>query len=59
MNFEVNGIAYFFTYDSAQAQWSLLRPADRGFESLEIHSDRALPEYAESGSRVPGVPPAS
>jgi hypothetical protein len=56
MNFEVNGIAYFLTYDSGQAQWFLLRPAEHGFASLEIHSDHALPEVAETSQRMPGTP---
>jgi len=42
MNFEVNGIPYFLTFDSREEQWCLLTPSPDGFESVEIHSDGAL-----------------
>jgi hypothetical protein len=41
MNFEVNGIPYFLTFDSSEAQWCLLTPSARGIESVEIHNDGA------------------
>ena len=41
MNFEVNGISYFLTFDSNEAQWCLLTPARGGIESVEIHDDGA------------------
>jgi hypothetical protein len=39
MNFEVNGIAYFFTFDTSVAQWCLLTPSRTGFELVKIHTD--------------------
>jgi hypothetical protein len=39
MNFEVNGIAYFLTFDTSAEQWFLLKPSPTGYESLEIHGD--------------------
>jgi hypothetical protein len=42
MNFEVNGIPYFLTFDTSAAQWYLLKPSTRGVESLEIHNDGTL-----------------
>jgi hypothetical protein len=42
MNFEVNGIPYFLTFDSREEQWCLLTPSHGGFESVEIHTDGAL-----------------
>ena len=42
MNFEVNGIPYFFTFDAGAAQWLLLTPTRAGIESVEIHHDGAL-----------------
>jgi hypothetical protein len=42
MNFEVNGIPYFLTFDSSEEQWCLLTPAHGGVESVEIHNDGAL-----------------
>jgi hypothetical protein len=42
MNFQVNGIPYFLTFDSGVAQWFLLTPSATGIESVEIHSDGTL-----------------
>jgi hypothetical protein len=42
MNFEVNGIPYFLTFDSRVEQWCLLTPARDGVEFVEIHNDGAL-----------------
>ncbi len=42
MNFEVNGIPYFLTFDSSEEQWCLLTPSRGGVESVEIHTDGAL-----------------
>ena len=42
MNFEVNGIPYFLTFDSSEAQWCLLTPSRSGIESVEIHDDGTL-----------------
>ena len=42
MNFEVNGIPYFLTFDTSEAQWCLLTPSRTGIESLEIHTDGTL-----------------
>ncbi len=41
MNFEVNGISYFLTFDTNEAQWCLLTPSRGGIEWLEIHDDGA------------------
>jgi len=41
MNFEVNGISYFLTFDTSEAQWCLLTPSLGGIESVEIHDDGA------------------
>ena len=41
MNFEVNGIPYFLTFDARHAQWCLLTPSAHGIESVEIHDDGA------------------
>ena len=41
MNFEVNGIPYFLTFDTNEAQWCLLTPSRSGVESVEIHNDGA------------------
>jgi hypothetical protein len=42
MNFEVNGIPYFLTFDTREAQWCLLTPSRSGIESVEIHDDGTL-----------------
>ncbi len=42
MNFEVNGIPYFLTFDTSEAQWCLLTPSRGGVESVEIHNDGTL-----------------
>jgi hypothetical protein len=42
MNFEVNGISYFLTFDTSEAQWFLLTPSAGGVDSVEIHSDGTL-----------------
>jgi hypothetical protein len=42
MNFEVNGISYFLTFDTNEAQWFLLTPSRDGVESVEIHNDGTL-----------------
>jgi hypothetical protein len=42
MNFEVNGIPYFLTFDTSEAQWFLLTPSSDGIESMEIHNDGTL-----------------
>jgi hypothetical protein len=42
MNFEVNGIPYFLTFDTSEAQWFLLTPSRDGVESMEIHNDGTL-----------------
>jgi hypothetical protein len=42
MNFEVNGIPYFLTFDTSEAQWFLLTPSSTGIESVEIHNDGTL-----------------
>jgi hypothetical protein len=42
MNFEVNGIPYFLTFDTSEAQWFLLTPSSTGVEPLEIHNDGTL-----------------
>jgi hypothetical protein len=42
MNFEVNGIPYFLTFDTGEAQWFLLTPSHAGIESVEIHHDGTL-----------------
>ncbi len=42
MNFEVNGIPYFLTFDSSEEQWCLLTPSRTGVESVEIHNDGTL-----------------
>jgi hypothetical protein len=42
MNFEVNGIPYFLTFDTNEAQWFLLTPSPSGIESVEIHNDGTL-----------------
>ncbi len=39
MNFEVNGIPYFLTFDSSEEQWCLLTPSRTGVECVEIHND--------------------
>jgi hypothetical protein len=39
MNFEVNGIPYFLTFDSNEEQWCLLTPSVTGVECVEIHND--------------------
>jgi hypothetical protein len=41
MNFEVNGIPYFLTFDASEAQWCLLTPSSHGVEAMEIHNDGA------------------
>ena len=41
MNFAVNGIPYFLTFDTKEAQWFLLTPSRDGIESVEIHDDGA------------------
>ena len=42
MNFEVNGIPYFLTFDTNEAQWFLLTPSRGGIDSVEIHDDGTL-----------------
>ena len=42
MDFEVNGIPYFLTFDTSEAQWFLLTPSRAGVESVEIHNDGTL-----------------
>jgi len=42
MKFEVNGIPYFLTFDTSEAQWRLLTPSRSGIESVEIHNDGTL-----------------
>jgi hypothetical protein len=53
MNFEVNGIPYFLTFDAREAQWCLLTPFGDGIEELEIHDDGPLaaPEAHPSNHR--------
>lgn len=52
MNFEVNGIPYFLTFDQGEAQWFLLTPSRNGIESVEIHDDGAL--LADEVPQAPG-----
>lgn len=42
MDFIVNGISYFLTFDTSEAQWFLLTPSRTGVESVEIHNDGTL-----------------
>jgi hypothetical protein len=42
MNFQVNGISYFLTFDTREAQWFLLTPSRDGIDSVEIHDDGTL-----------------
>jgi hypothetical protein len=42
MNFSVNGIPYFLTFDTSEAQWFLLTPSRSGIDSVEIHDDGTL-----------------
>lgn len=42
MNFEVNGIPYFLTFDRNEEQWCLLTPSRGGVETVEIHNDGTL-----------------
>ena len=54
MNFEVNGISYFLTFDTNEAQWCLLTPSRGGIESVEIHDDgtpltAAVPRATSNG----------
>ena len=42
MNFEVNGISYFLTFDTHEEQWCLLTPSHNGIDSVEIHNDGTL-----------------
>jgi hypothetical protein len=44
MNFQVNGISYFLTFDTEAEQWRLLTPAHSrdGIDSVEIHDDGTL-----------------
>ena len=42
MNFEVNGIPYFLSFDTSEAQWFLLTPSPSGIEAVEIHNDGTL-----------------
>jgi hypothetical protein len=53
MNFEVNGIPYFLTFDDREAQWYLLTPSSNGVEEIEIHDDGPLatPEEPPSDHR--------
>jgi hypothetical protein len=56
MNFEVNGISYFLTFDANAAQWCLLTPSRDGIDSVEIHNDGTLltspvPHSPTNGSR--------
>lgn len=39
MNFEVNGVSYFLTFDTDKAQWFLFTPSSNGIESMKIHND--------------------
>ncbi len=41
MNFEVNGIPYFLTFDNREEQWCLLTNSRSGVEYVEIHTDGA------------------
>jgi hypothetical protein len=52
MNFEVNGIPYFLTFDTSEAQWFLLTPSRNGVEAMEIHDDGAL--LADEVPHAPG-----
>ncbi len=54
MNFEVNGISYFLTFDTNEAQWFLLTPAHGGVDSVEIHDDGASLTTAVPHSRFNG-----
>ncbi len=54
MNFEVNGIPYFLTFDAAEAQWCLLTPSATGIESVEIHHDGTLQTAPALTSALPG-----
>lgn len=53
MNFEVNGIPYFLTFDASEAQWCLLTPSRNGVEAMEIYDDgplaTAVPRSSGSG----------
>ncbi len=55
MNFEVNGIPYFLTFDSNEAQWCLLTPSSDGIASMEIYDDgplaAAVPPSITGGAR--------
>ena len=42
MNFEVNGVPYFLTFDADAAQWCLLTPSSNGVEAMEIYDDGPL-----------------
>ncbi len=42
MNFEVNGIPYFLTFDRTEEEWCLLTPSGDGVETVEIHNDGTL-----------------
>jgi hypothetical protein len=42
MNFEVNGISYFLTFDTSQEQWCLLTPSRTGIDAVEIHNDGTM-----------------
>ena len=42
MNFEVNGIPYFLTFDADAAEWCLLTPSRDGVEAMEIYNDGPL-----------------
>jgi hypothetical protein len=54
MNFEVNGISYFLTLDTNEAQWCLLTPSRGGIDSVEIHDDGAPLMAAVPYSRFNG-----
>ena len=56
MNFEVNGIPYFLTFDADAAQWCLLTPSHDGIASMEIYNDgpltAAVPSSGAGARRV-------
>ena len=50
MNFEVNGIPYFLTFDADAAEWCLLTPSRDGVEAMEIYDDGPLASPVPSSS---------
>jgi hypothetical protein len=56
MNFQVNGIPYFLTFDTSEAQWLLVKPSFGGFESLQIHHDSERQAAPDKSSPFPGTP---